>query len=77
MLTSSALPRLWRVCGALAVATATMMGAMAAHLPDSSFAAGGRAMAHSAVDMQMWQGNGTAFEWRPFYQYPAGWNVVR
>lgn len=28
-------------------------------------------------DMQMWQGNGTAFEWRPFYQYPAGWNVVR
>lgn len=33
-----------------------MMGAMAAHLPDSSFAAGGRVMAHSAVDMQMWQG---------------------
>ena len=28
-------------------------------------------------DMQMWQGNGTTFEWRPFFQYPAGWDVVR
>lgn len=28
-------------------------------------------------DMQMWQGNGTTFDWRPFYQYPGGWNAVR
>jgi hypothetical protein len=29
-------------------------------------------------DMQMWQGNGTTFDWRPFYQYPSGgWNAVR
>lgn len=27
----------------------------------------------SAGDMQMWQGNGTTFDWRPFFQYPAGW----
>ncbi len=28
-------------------------------------------------DMQMWQGNGTSFDWRPFYQYPGGgWNLI-
>ena len=32
------------------------MGALTAHLPDSYFAEGGRIMARSAMDMQMWQG---------------------
>lgn len=32
------------------------MGALTAHLPDARFAEGGRVMARSAMDMQMWQG---------------------
>jgi uncharacterized membrane protein YgdD (TMEM256/DUF423 family) len=32
------------------------MGALTAHLPDAHFAEGGRVMARSAMDMQMWQG---------------------
>ncbi|MFT8540659.1 DUF423 domain-containing protein [Acetobacter sp.] len=48
--------RLWRICGALLVATGTIMGALTAHLPDAHFADGGRVMARSAMDMQMWQG---------------------
>ncbi|MFT8417684.1 MAG: DUF423 domain-containing protein [Acetobacter sp.] len=32
------------------------MGALTAHLPDPYFAEGGRVMARSAMDMQMWQG---------------------
>ncbi|WP_230975384.1 DUF423 domain-containing protein [Acetobacter garciniae] len=56
MLTSHSLPRIWLICGALAAGTGTIMGALAAHLPDTAFGAGGRAMAHSAMDMQMWHG---------------------
>lgn len=50
------LPRLWRICGGLLAATGTVMGALTAHLPDSAFAVGGRVMAHSGMEMQMWQG---------------------
>lgn len=56
MLTGPLLTRLWCICGALFVATGTIMGALTAHLPDAHFAEGGRAMARSAMDMQMWQG---------------------
>ncbi len=56
MLTEHSLTRLWRICGALLVATGTIMGALTAHLPDRYFAEGGRIMARSAMDMQMWQG---------------------
>ncbi|WP_086645244.1 DUF423 domain-containing protein [Acetobacter sp. DsW_54] len=56
MLTGSFTTRLWRICGALLIATGTVMGALTAHLPDAHFAEGGRIMARSAMDMQMWQG---------------------
>ncbi|WP_338331746.1 DUF423 domain-containing protein [Acetobacter sp. LMG 32666] len=56
MLTGPFLTRLWRICGALLIATGTIMGALTAHLPDAYFAEGGRIMARSAMDMQMWQG---------------------
>ncbi|MFT8676353.1 MAG: DUF423 domain-containing protein [Acetobacter sp.] len=56
MLTSHSLPRIWLICGALAAGSGTVMGALTAHLPDSAFAMGGRAMAHNAMDMQMWHG---------------------
>lgn len=56
MLTGPFLTRLWRICGALLVATGTIMGALTAHLPDAHFAEGGRAIARSAMEMQMWQG---------------------
>ncbi|MBS0966057.1 DUF423 domain-containing protein [Acetobacter okinawensis] len=56
MLTGPFLTRLWRICGALLIATGTIMGALTAHLPDPHFAEGGRVMARSAMDMQMWQG---------------------
>lgn len=50
------LPRLWRACGALIMATGTIMGALVAHLPEKDFATGGRAIAHVAMNMQMWHG---------------------
>ncbi|MBR2124457.1 MAG: DUF423 domain-containing protein [Acetobacter sp.] len=50
------LPRLWRVCGALALATGTIMGALIAHLPDKDFAHGGREIARVAMQIQMWHG---------------------
>ncbi|MBO6043688.1 MAG: DUF423 domain-containing protein [Acetobacter sp.] len=53
---SCILPRLWRVCGALIMATGTIMGALVAHLPEKDFAIGGRAIAHVAMNMQMWHG---------------------
>ena len=31
----------------------------------------------TAGDMQMWQGNGNTFDWRPFVQYPGGWTLIR
>lgn len=56
-MTHSALPsRLYRSCGALVVACGVIMGALTAHLPETAFASGGRAMAHGAMEMQMWQG---------------------
>ncbi|MFT9189226.1 MAG: DUF423 domain-containing protein [Acetobacter orientalis] len=48
------IPRLWRICGALLAASGTIMGALTAHLPDTRFAQGGRAMAHNAMEVQMW-----------------------
>lgn len=54
MVSSSLTPRLWRICGALFAGTGTIMGALTAHMPDANFGAGGRAMAHGAMEMQMW-----------------------
>lgn len=54
MLFSPVIPRLWRICGALFAGTGTIMGALIAHMPDTRFGVGGRAMAHGAMEMQMW-----------------------
>lgn len=35
-------------------ASGTIMGALTAHLPDTRFAEGGQAMAHNAMEVQMW-----------------------
>ncbi|GBQ18321.1 DUF423 domain-containing protein [Acetobacter cibinongensis] len=47
-------PRLWRISGALLAASGTIVGALTAHLPDARFAEGGRAIAHNAMEVQMW-----------------------
>ncbi|MCX2564342.1 DUF423 domain-containing protein [Acetobacter thailandicus] len=50
----SVITRIWCVCGALLAASAVIMSALAAHLPDEQLAQGGRAMLHNATDVQMW-----------------------
>ncbi|MFT8807175.1 DUF423 domain-containing protein [Gluconobacter sp.] len=47
------------IFAALSAASGVMLGALSAHLPDRLFAVpGGRAMLHSAVEIQMWHALG-------------------
>ncbi|MFT8989475.1 MAG: DUF423 domain-containing protein [Gluconobacter albidus] len=56
---TSALLRGSFIFAALSAASGVMLGALSAHLPDRLFAVpGGRAMLHSAVEIQMWHALG-------------------
>jgi len=44
----------WVAVGAVFALTGLIFGALAAHLPDHVFVGTGRAIAKSAIDMQMW-----------------------
>ncbi len=46
--------RLFLCAGALFGLLTVLLGALAAHLPDTAFAPGGRAFLHTQVEMQSW-----------------------
>ncbi|MBS4074282.1 DUF423 domain-containing protein [Ameyamaea chiangmaiensis] len=47
-------PAPWAALGAILACLGVIFGALVAHLPDRMFVGAGRAMAQSAVAMQMW-----------------------